>query len=135
MITFIVFIRTMTRNSFIPISLIALAFFSSCSSDANYDDTNYESKDLNSTDEDGSIEGCGFDDDTYSATVYYNNAETGYSATYTLDVEVEDCQIVQINFPNDGYLDEDHISYADIESDGTAFVYGEDGKTYEIELD
>jgi hypothetical protein len=79
--------------------------------------------------------GCKFEDGTYSATVDYNNPETGYSATYTLDVEVQDCQIVQINFPNDGYLDEDHISYADIDEDGNATVDGEDGKTYEIQID
>jgi hypothetical protein len=127
----------MTQNSFFFGALLSIASFSSCSSGANYDEANYESEKLNSADEyeGGSVEGCGFDDDTYSATVHYNNSETGYSATYTLDVEVEDCQIVQINFPNDGYLDEDHISYADIESDGSALVYGEDGKTYEIELE
>lgn len=79
--------------------------------------------------------GCKFEDDTYSATVDYNNPETGYSATYTLDVEVQDCQVVQINFPNDGYLDEDHISYADIDDGGNAIIYGEDGKTYEIQID
>ena len=79
--------------------------------------------------------GCKFDDGNYSATVDYNNSETGYSATYTLDVEVQDCQVVQINFPNDGYLDEDHISYADIDEDGRASVDGEDGKTYEIQID
>ena len=79
--------------------------------------------------------GCKFEDGDYSATVYYKNSETGYSATYTLDIEVSDCQIVQINFPNDGYLDDDHISYTDIEDDGTAFVYGEDGKTYDIQID
>lgn len=125
----------MNRISFLLVALFAVTFFSTCSSGSDYDGANYESEEQNSADEDENVEGCGFDDDTYSATVYYNNSETGYSATYTLDVEVEDCQIVQINFPNDGYLDEDHISYADIESDGTAFVYGENGKTYEIELD
>ena len=78
---------------------------------------------------------CGFDDGTYLATVGYNNSETGYSATYILDVDVEDCQVVQINFPNDGYLDEDHISAADIDEDGNANVDGEDGKTYEIQID
>jgi hypothetical protein len=78
---------------------------------------------------------CKYEDGTYSATVDYNNSETGYSATYSLDVEVQDCQIVQINFPNDGYLDDDHISYADIEDDGSASVTGEDGKTYEIQID
>lgn len=79
--------------------------------------------------------GCKFEDGTYSATVEYDNPETGYSATYNLDIEVQDCQVVQINFPNDGYLDEDHISYADIDEDGTALVYGEDGKTYQIQID
>ena len=79
--------------------------------------------------------GCGFEDGTYSATVDYNNPETGYSATYTLEVEVQDCQVVQINFPNDGYLDEDHISYANIDNNGNASVDGEDGKTYEIQID
>ena len=46
-----------------------------------------------------------------------------------------DCQIVLINFPNDGYLDEDHITFSDIESNGTAFVYSEDCWTYKIQLD
>jgi hypothetical protein len=34
---------------------------------------------------------------------------------------------VQINFPIDGYLDEDPISYADLDEDGNAIVDGEDG--------
>lgn len=75
------------------------------------------------------------DDGTYSATVDYNNPSTGYSATYTLDVEVSDGQVVQINFPNDGYLDEDHITAADIDEDGIATVEGEDGKTYEVHIE
>ena len=79
--------------------------------------------------------GCSLDDGTYAATVNYNNSETGYSATYTLDVDVEDCRVVQINFPNDGYLDEDHISSSDIDENGNASVDGENGKTYEISID
>ena len=43
--------------------------------------------------------------------------------------------MVQINFPNDGYLDGDHISAADLDDDGNASVYGENGKTYEIKID
>lgn len=109
------------------------------------DDNSYESNSSSYSNEENDEEsnednneysnGCKFEDGTYSATVDYNNPETGYSATYTLDVEVQDCQIVQINFPNDGYLDEDHISYADIDEDGNASVDGEDGKTYEIQID
>jgi hypothetical protein len=78
---------------------------------------------------------CNLDDGTYTATVDYRNSETGYTATYTLDVEVQDCQVVQINFPNDGYLDSDHISYADIDENGYAYVDGEDGKSYEVQID
>lgn len=74
-------------------------------------------------------------DGTYLATVDYNNPETGYSATYTLNVEVQDGQVVQIDFPNGGYLDDDHITPADIDEDGNATVEGEDGKTYEVHID
>jgi hypothetical protein len=80
-------------------------------------------------------EDCGYDDGTYSATVGYHNPKTEYSATYTLDVDVEDCQVVEIHFPNGGYLNEDHITAADIDSDGEADVQGEDGKTYDVHLD
>jgi len=100
------------------------------------DDVDNENFDADTTTETNTLSSdCGLDDGTYSSTVEYNNPETGYSATYTLDVDVEDCQVVQINFPNDGYLDLDHISAADIDEDGNASVDGENGKTYEIQID
>ncbi len=105
--------------------------------DRNENNTN-ENADVNeeNTSENNSDNGgCHIDDGTYSATVDYNNPETGYSATYSLDVEVQNCQVIQINFPNDGYLDDDHISYAEIDEDGNANVDGEEGKTYEVHID
>jgi hypothetical protein len=115
------------------------------SSSSSNDDNSYQNASSNNSTEENYVEsneenneysnGCKFEDGTYSATIDYYNPETGYSATYTLDVEVQDCQIVQINFPNNGYLDEDHITYADIDEDGHATVDGEDGKTYAIQLD
>jgi hypothetical protein len=114
---------------------------SSYSSSANYNDENNKESSYQYSESDESEEtnessyGCKFEDGTYSATVDYNNTKNGYSSTYTLDVEVQGCQIVQINFLNDGYLDDDHISYADINEDGNASVDGEDGKTYEIQID
>jgi major membrane immunogen (membrane-anchored lipoprotein) len=133
--------------------LILLCLLTSCNSKTN-NNNNESSTNSYSTDqeniedepdyilnesEDGedseeTYSGCKFEDGNYSATVHYNNPETGYSATYNLDVEVQDCQVVQINFPSSGYLDEDHISYADIDEDGRASVDGEDGKTYEIQI-
>ena len=84
---------------------------------------------------DESSEGSEVEDGTHSATVYYNNPQTGYSATYTLDVEVEDGQVVQIDFPNGGYIDSDHITPEALNSDGECTIYGDDGKTYSIHID
>ncbi|MBU0490053.1 MAG: hypothetical protein KKA07_03115 [Bacteroidetes bacterium] len=67
--------------------------------------------------------------------VIYYNSKTGYSATYNLEVEVENNQVTIIYFPNDGYLDDDHIQPATLNDDGFATVDGEDGKTYDVQLD
>lgn len=77
----------------------------------------------------------GFADGTYSATVDYYNPETGYSATYTLDVEVENNEVTVIYFPNDGYLDEDHIWPDELDENGFVQIDGEDGKTYDVQID
>src|SRR5579885_1936002 len=85
-------------------------------SENNYQDDNEDDEEnLSSSD-------CGLDDDTYSATVDYTNDNTGYTATYDLDVVVEDCQVVEIDFSNGGYLDDSHIDPADIDDDGNATV-------------
>lgn len=42
---------------------------------------------------------------------------------------------MQIDFPNDGYLDEDHIDPAELDENGHCTIDGEEGKTYEIQLD
>ncbi len=103
----------------------------------NYNEQRYQSneEEIEDTENPNDDSGCKYQNGSYDATVDYNNPETGYSATYTLEVEVQDCQIVQINFPNDGYLDEDHITFADIDENGEAYVYGEGGKTYQIQID
>ena len=125
------------------ILVVVFFLFLSCNKKNDAPQENSNSSYSNSEENEGeesdtyssSTSGCGLDDGSYPATVDYNNSETGYSATYTLDVDVEDCQVVQINFPNDGYLDGDHISAADLDDDGNASVYGENGKTYEIKID
>lgn len=77
---------------------------------------------------------CGYEDGTYSATVEYYNPDTDYSNTYSLDVKVEGCEVVQINFPKGGWLDSDHITPAVLE-DGKCTIEDENGRTYEVELD
>lgn len=55
-------------------------------------------------------------------------------ATCNLDVEVEDGEVRQINFPRGGWLDETHISPEELE-DGRATLRDEEGSEYEVEID
>lgn len=120
-----------------PLLFFACSERSEKSKEVSSPPSSYSSSPEDETEEeaDNDASGCKFEDGTHSASVDYHNSETGYSTTYTLDVEVQDCQIVQINFPNGGHLDEDHISAADIDEDGNASVEGEDGKSFEIQID
>lgn len=76
-----------------------------------------------------------YGDGTHNATVDYYNPNTGHRATYTLDVEIEDGEVNQINWPNGGWSDEDHITPAELDDDGSTTIYGEEGKTYDVQID
>ena len=77
---------------------------------------------------------CSIEDGIHAAAVDYYNPETGYSKTYTLDVEVQNCEVIQINFPNGGCLDNDHLSPEELNEDGESVVEGENVKTYSIQI-
>ncbi len=99
--------------------------------------SNDVSTEINSIDEEESeVEygNCNYDDGRYSANVDYHNDDTGFSNSYSLEIEVENCEVVQINFPKGGWLDSDHISPAELDEDGRCTVYGEHGKVYEVEI-
>ena len=106
-------------------------FDSDNSTRANDADTELDIEDFEEED----LFGCKYPDGTYSADVDYYNPETGHSASYSLTVEVQDCQVVQINFPNGGWVDSDHISAADLDDSGRATIDGEDGKTFDVQID
>jgi len=59
---------------------------------------------------------------TYCAEVEYYNPNTGTRSTYELDVEVDDGYLVQIDWPNGGWLDETHFSSEDISSGECSFT-------------
>ena len=92
------------------LSLLVGCGNSSSSSSNREDESSYntdESDDINDGNIDEENDYASIDDDdsaledgTYTATVDYYNPNTGYSNTYTLDVEVENNQVVQIDFPN-----------------------------------
>ena len=110
------------------------------SSSYTVDDNSYYSNSSNSNSEvyysdDEMEDDKVFEDGTYTATVDYYNSQTGYNATYTLDVEVEDNEVTVIYFNNGGYLDDDHIWPEELDEDGYAEIEGEDGKYYEVQID
>jgi hypothetical protein len=75
----------------------------------------------------------GYSDGTYCAEVDYYNPYTSTRKTYNFEVEVEDGDLVQINFPNGGYLDGSHFSPVDI-SDGNASFESDKGAEYEVRI-
>lgn len=85
----------------------------SCKSKSN--STKYSEENISSFLEEESYNG------TYCAEVEYYNPNTGSRSTYELDVEVEDGYLVQINWPNGGWLDETHFSSEDISSGECSF--------------
>lgn len=93
---------------------ILLALFVSCKNDhttsdgGGYSNNYYE-------DEEGY-------NGTYCAEVEYYNPSTGTRSTYELDVEVENGYLVQIDWPNGGWLDETHFSSEDISSGECSFT-------------
>lgn len=77
---------------------------------------------------------CDFKDGIHSATVDYFNPKTKHTAKYELNVHVKDCQIVQIDFPNGGKLDESHISQKPINGNREAELQDDKGRQWKIHL-
>lgn len=108
----------------------------------NDENTNTEFADDESESEDENLsETKNYEDGTYDASVDYYNPKTGYSVTYDLEVDVEDGEVVRINFPKGGWLDDDvhpsesQLSPAELDEDGEAIMEDENGRTFEIKID
>jgi len=114
------------------LSVLILSILISCRNAAN-NEVNLRDKSKSISKEDDDSE-CSIDDGTHSARIDYYNPSTGYSADYTLNVEVENCQVIQIDFNNGGYLDGDHIDPADIDKNGDASIEDDKGRSFEIHI-
>ena len=109
---------------------------------AEESESDEENEDYGNESEDENLsETKDYEDGTYDASVDYYNPKTGYSATYDLEVDVEDGEVVRINFPKGGWLDDDvhpsesRLSPAEIDEDGEATMEDENGRTFEIKID
>lgn len=74
-----------------------------------------------------------YPDGTWCADVEYYNPNTGTRHTYDLNVEVENGELIQINWPNGGWLDETHFTAEDISSGECSFT-SDRGYEYTITL-
>lgn len=79
-------------------------------------------------------ESSNYNNGTYCAEVEYYNPRTGTNSTYTLVVEVEDGRLVKIEWPNGGWLDEDHYSGVEISESGEASFESDRGNQYTIQI-
>jgi hypothetical protein len=75
-----------------------------------------------------------YEDGDYCATIDYYNPDSGTSSTYTLVVEIEGGELVQINWPNGGWLDNSHFSPPEVDEDGSCKFSTYDGKEYEVQI-
>lgn len=79
--------------------------------------------------------GVNYNDGEFCATIEYNNAETRNSSTYTLNVHIQNGKLIQIDWPNGGWLDDTHYDPPDLDDDGTCSFSTYNGKDYEIQID
>lgn len=102
--------------------------------DGSEDESRSEGYDENESNAEKTLNG------TYDASVDYYNPKTGYSATYELEVDVEDGEVVRIDFPKGGWLDDDihpsesRLSPAELDEDGEATMEDENGRTFKIKI-
>lgn len=74
-----------------------------------------------------------YPDATYCADVDYHNPNTGTYSTYTLNVEVEDNEVIEILFSS-GWLDDSEFSSEELDEDGYCDITLYDGREFEIQI-
>lgn len=75
-----------------------------------------------------------FSDGTWCASVEYYNPNTGNTNVYTLNVEVENGQLMVIHWPNGGWLDDSHFDPEPLDHDGTISFESDKGYEYTVTL-
>jgi hypothetical protein len=78
---------------------------------------------------------CQVSDGEHEADVEYANPNTGYSKEYTLNIQVENCQVIEIDFPKGGWLDMHHIDPTEINENGDASLTDDEGREWNIHFD
>ena len=75
-----------------------------------------------------------YEDGKYCADVTYHNPNTGTRHTYTLNVELEDNELIKIYWGNGGWLDDSHFSPEELDRHGYCSFTSDKGYEYDIQI-
>lgn len=75
-----------------------------------------------------------YNNGTFCAEIEYYNPRTGTNSSYTLTVEVDNGRLVNIEWPNGGWLDESHYSDVEISESGNASFESDKGYQYTVHI-
>lgn len=75
-----------------------------------------------------------YEDGTYCADVSYYNSNTGTSNSYSLNVEVENNELVRIQWPNGGWLDDSHFTPEELDKSGYCSFKSDKGYEYTVQI-
>lgn len=109
---------------------LLIIFLVSCGSVGDQNEADFQ----NIVDQEKHDENTGYPDDTYCARVEYNNSNTGTESSYTLTVLVQNNEVIEINWPNGGTLDQDHFQAAELDEYGHTKFTNDKGYEYSIDI-
>jgi hypothetical protein len=76
----------------------------------------------------------GYDNGKYCAEIEYYNYKTERHSSYELTVEVADNELIRIDWPNGGWLDESHFTPEKLDEDGTVNFLSDKGYQYTVTI-
>ena len=126
------------------IFIICIYLFASCKADVNNKNYVYSTEDngnsfyekseqQNIPEDEEDDDRYEYKDGMYCATVEYYNPNTGTNSSYTLNIEIENDNLVTIHWPNGGWLDESHFISEDISSGSCSFT-SDKGNEYNVTI-
>lgn len=123
---------------------MCIYLFTSCKSDVNKGYYAYSTEDnpnsvyekseqQNMLEDEEDDDGYEYKDGMYCASVEYYNPNTGTSGSYTLNIEVENDNLVTIHWSNGCWLDESHFISEDISNGSCSFI-SDKGNEYNLTI-
>ncbi|MFY7938728.1 MAG: hypothetical protein ACOVOQ_15225 [Flavobacterium sp.] len=119
------------KKNFLLFIFLGFIILQSCkNNDYSSDEVSYEN---DTYDEVVNEDEESYSDNTYCADVEYYNPDTGFRNSYTLNVDVENNEVVKIHFSS-GWLDDSEFSSEALDSNGSCSITCYDGRQFDIQI-